>query len=312
MKATRKLFALTLGLMTGISPTGVYGAAEAKGPVSRSAVKTTPPNIHLSSVDRQKVEGDKAAKKTLVDDAVAAIAETQNAAEALSKGNTTTALAALERATGKLDLLLARNPSTALLPVRVDTLVIEGAPSDMAAIRELSVRANRALTAKDYPLARVLLAGLQEEIRIRTYNLPLATYPQAIKDAVRLIDEKKTEAAAKVLATALNTLVIVDRVVPESLIRAQAAVNAAELEKRKNKTESARLLEGAIENFNRAEALGYAGTGDPEFAALKKSIDDVDRQVRGSQSSVSFDALKRQVEAYFQRVTNIGRSSSSR
>lgn len=40
------------------------------------------------------------------------------------------ALAAIEQATGKIDVLLSRNPATALIPVNVQVNVIDTAPQD--------------------------------------------------------------------------------------------------------------------------------------------------------------------------------------
>jgi YfdX protein len=71
-----------------------------------------------------------------------------------------------------------------------------------------------AVGAKDYPTARVILYSLTREIRSRTFNLPLATYPDALKEAARLLDEKENQEASNVLLTALNTLVVVDKVTP--------------------------------------------------------------------------------------------------
>jgi hypothetical protein len=264
-----------------------------------------------SAVDRQKSDSQNAAEKTLISDAVTAISETQKAAVSLSKGDSAAALAALERATGKLDILLARNPSTALLPVRVETITIESAPADVASIRQIAGRAEHAVASKDYPLARVLLTGLQEEIRVRTYNLPLATYPQAIKDAARLIDEKKTTDASAILATALNTLVVVDHVFPESLIKAQAEVATAESLRATKRDESLRLVDDAKQQLVRAEALGYAGKGDPEYSALQASVDNVDKQLRESHGLVSFDDLKSKLGNFFKRQTEAAKSNSN-
>ena len=263
-----------------------------------------------TAVDRQKKVSQDAAQKTLINDAVLAISETQRASESIAKGDSANALAALERATGKLDLLIARNPSTSLLPVRVETIVIENAPADLSSIKKMSDRAQRALATKDYPLARVLLGGLQEEIRVRTYNLPLATYPQAIKQAARLIDKKKTSEASKILTAVLNTLVLVDHVFPETTIKAQAAVQVADSLRTMNKDESLRLVDSAKQELVRAEALGYAGNSDPEFSALRASVESVDRQLRANGGLVSFEDLKKKLANFFKHQSQTGRSGS--
>src|ERR1700679_1777639 len=55
-------------------------------------------------------------RRTLMADATSAIQETQTALRFLDNGNTKGALAALERATGKLDVILARDPTLELAP----------------------------------------------------------------------------------------------------------------------------------------------------------------------------------------------------
>lgn len=305
MNRNIKSAALVSTLLMGASVFAAYAATTSQPATKPAAAASSGAN---SAVNRQKAESQDAAEKTLIGDAVTAIAETQKASNALSKGDSKTALAALERATGKLDLLLARNPSTALLPVRVETIAIESAPRDVAAIRQISDRASRAVSTKDYPLARVLLGSLQEEIRVRTYNLPLATYPQAIKDAARLIDEKKNQEASAVLTTALGTLVIVDHVFPEPTIKAQAAVVAADALKGKNNTESVRLVDVAKEELNRADALGYAGKDDPEYTALQTSVANVEKQLRANHGLVSFDDLKTKLANFFKHQSEPGKS----
>lgn len=305
MNRNIKSAALVSTLLMGASVFAAYAATTSQPATKPAAAASSGAN---SAVNRQKAESQDAAEKTLIGDAVTAIAETQKASNALSKGDSKTALAALERATGKLDLLLARNPSTALLPVRVETIAIESAPRDVAAIRQISDRASRAVSTKDYPLARVLLGSLQEEIRVRTYNLPLATYPQAIKDAAQLIDKKKSQEASAVLTTALGTLVIVDHVFPEPTIKAQAAVVAADALKGKNNTESLRLVDVAKEELNRADALGYAGKDDPEYTALQTSVADVEKQLRANHGLVSFDDLKTKLASFFKHQSEPGKS----
>src|SRR6202035_1385858 len=97
----------------------------------------------------------------------------QNAIKAIAEGKNDQAIAAIERATGKINVLVARNPSTALIPVEVEVTVIDAAPIGVKAIREIAKMAEYAVEDRDYPKARVLLRNLTSEIRVRTYNLPL-------------------------------------------------------------------------------------------------------------------------------------------
>ena len=254
-------------------------------------------------IEKQRQEAQQQAEKTLDKDAVAAIEETQNAAKAIAANNPDQALAAIERATGKINILLTRNPATALIPVAVEVEVIDAAPLDIKTIRARATDARRAMDDKDYPVARVLLHGLTSEIRSRTFNLPLATYPDALKEAARLLDQKKPDEAKTLLLTALNTLAVVDHVTPLPLVVAQAEVVAAQDLRDKDKAEAQRLLDEAKYELERAKELGYAAN-DPEYAALDKAMSDLEVQLKGGGDTASaFSALKDRVSGFFKRLS---------
>ena len=77
----------------------------------------------------------------LVQEAVAALRETQNALTAIDQNKTGDAIAALERATGKLEIVLARTPDLALAPVDVSVTTqdvlgtIQGVEDARAAVK---------------------------------------------------------------------------------------------------------------------------------------------------------------------------------
>ena len=82
--------------------------------------KAEPKSAETQSVEPQvqseieKMEAQKRA--SLLQDAQSAITETRVALAALDKGDKQTALSALEQATGKLDLVISRDPNWPLLP----------------------------------------------------------------------------------------------------------------------------------------------------------------------------------------------------
>src|SRR5437868_2842628 len=154
-------------------------------------------------VEEQRKEAEREAEKTLDKDAISAIEETEKAVNAISSNKSDEAVAALERALGKVDVLLARNAKTARIPVNLEANVIDTAPPDHATIMERALDVAAAVDNQDFPAARVLLHGLISEIRIRTYHLPLSTFPIALKEATRLLEEKKNKEANAVLLTAL-------------------------------------------------------------------------------------------------------------
>jgi hypothetical protein len=252
-------------------------------------------------IEKQRKDAEQQAERTLDKEAIAAVDETKNALKAIEQDKPDEAIAAIERATGKISVLLARNPATALLPVREEVEVIDGAPEDLQAIKDLQKVLERSVSDKDYPMARVVLLGLTSEIRARTYDLPLATYPAALKEAARLLDEKKTKEAGVVLQTALNTLVVIDRVAPLPLVLARTAIEQAEALREKDRDGALKLLATARHELERAKALGYAGN-DPEYDGLNKAISDLEAQVKGKgDTSGAFARLKERLAGFFKR-----------
>jgi hypothetical protein len=211
------------------------------------------------------------------------------------------AKASIERALGKLDVVLARDPSAALAAVGAEVRVIDLAPTDPRAIRDIAKAAERAVDERDYPRARVLLDGLISEIRVRTYSLPLTSYPVALREASLLLDQKKPDEAGSVLRGALSSLVIVDQTTPLPLILAQTAIEQAQAERDKDKAAAQRHLAFARAELERARLLGYAGN-DPEYQTMNDEISDVERQLRGTDNTTSaFARLRERVAAFFKR-----------
>ena len=305
MKSGRVYAFATILLTTLGSATWCPGADSTGGGSAASANARAQSQAQANpAVEKQRQEAEQEARKTLDQDAAAAIAETSNAVKAVADGKTDQALSGIERAIGKINVVLARNPATALIPVELQVEVINAAPWDGQTIRSIGKAAERAVEDRDYPGARVLLQRLISEIRVRTYNLPLATYPVALKEAVRLLDQKRSDEAKAVLQTALNTLAVIDHVRPLPLAAAQDAIERAQALRDKDKDGAQRLLAEARTELDRARDLGYAGK-DPEYAALNQAISDVEKQLNGNQDSTSaFAKLKEKVKSFFKRQSD--------
>ena len=255
-------------------------------------------------IEQQRKDAQTQAQNGIDQEAAAAIHETSAALKALQEGNGEQAMSEIERATGKINVLTARNPSLGLIPAAVDVRVIDAAPIDIRQIRQTAKAADAAVKDRDYPAARVFLAGLVSEIRIRTYYIPLASYPAALRDAARLLDQKKNDDAKAAIQTALNTLAFVDRVQPVPIVVAQKAIEEAQTYRDKDKNRAQQQLAVAREELDRAKELGYAGS-DPEYPALASAIADIEKQLKGGQDSTSaFARLKDRVESFFRRLTS--------
>ncbi len=307
-------FILSIALATALSGGSVRAQDTNQNPDQNAGAQPNPSRTQAQAksnqqAEQQRKDAEQQARKSLDEDAIAAIKETQAAIQAINGGKVDQALAALERATGKINILTARNPVTALIPVAVDVNVIDLAPLDRNAIKTIAKAAENAVDDRDFPAARVLLQELVSEIRVRSYNLPLATYPIAMRDAARLLDQKKTDEAKLLLQTAINTLAVIDRVTPLPLVTADVAIAEAQARRDSDKDAAKRFLDIAKQELARGKELGYAGK-DPEYVVLNDAISEVEKQINGNQNSESaFSRLKERVASFFHRQSESRKGS---
>ena len=121
------LVVIGLSLTFGCSRREVSAEASGIGNSSKAAAQQTQAqkpeqkSDETNSVEPQvqsEIEKMEAQERgNLLKDAQAALEETRNALAALDRNDKSAALAALERASGKLDLVVARDPHLALAPV---------------------------------------------------------------------------------------------------------------------------------------------------------------------------------------------------
>lgn len=220
----------------------------------------------------------------LLQEAVTALQETQNALTAIDQNRRDEAIAALERATGKLEILLARAPTLALAPVEVTTVTYD-LLGEVKDVEELHEKAEKAIDDGRLQDARRLIGGLASETVVRTSNLPLATYPDAIKSAAALLGQGKPQDAKRMLEAALNTIIVQEHVSPLPLVRAEAAIQQARSLSEKparSEAENARLrslLATAREQVRFGRALGYATKKDMD--RLLEAIDEIEENTSG-------------------------------
>lgn len=269
-----------------------------------------PQSQHTSREQVLEEVGDKLAerRRALLEDAHEALDETRAALAALDAGETDEALEALARATGKLELVVTRQPDLALAPVALDVLSydVHASPDTIRRARE---QVQELLEEGRVQEARALLSGLASEVVFRTTNLPLATYPDAIKEISPLIDAGEIEEAKRGLRVALNTLVVTDRVVSLPVLRARALLDQAEelLAKAEEPDEqeqaaveakqvSDRVAE-AREQLKLAELLGYGD--EQQHARFRKEIDELQARLAGDRETSSvFASLRSALERF--------------
>lgn len=254
-------------------------------------------------------------RKQIVSEAVTALNETRSALKALDENKTSDALSALEKATGKLELILARDPKLALAPTGVGavTYSIYGTPD---AVKKASQTAEDLLEEGKVQDARHILRGLASETVISVTNIPLATYPTAIKESVRLIDDGKTEDAKKVLQTALNTLVVTESIVPLPVVTARQLLREAETlaEKTDRSSDDSKrltdLLNTSRQEIEMAQALGY-GT-EQSFDHFYKELALIEEKTSDGKSGAGFfEKIKSSMASMFDVSQQNGKKDES-
>jgi len=220
----------------------------------------------------------------VADEALAALTETGNAIKALEDGDNEAAVAALERAVGKLEVTLAANPDMSLVPVDLQSRVLDVAatPDEIYAAKR---EAMRLLDDNQLQLARPIIEQLASEVDVSVTYIPLATYPLALKSAAALIKSDQTDEATLVLANALSTLVTVTTVEPLPMLRATALIDeAATLSEKVDRSDEdndrlAVLLDSIDYEIAVGEALEYGG--EDAFEPLKAEMKTI-REATGN------------------------------
>lgn len=260
-----------------------------------------------ANLEREVESYTSRADSTVVAEAFMAVAETQRALQALDRSDKEAAIAALERATGKLEILLARRPELGLVPLDARVSIVD-LQSDIETVERIIEEAEELMDDGKVQAARRLLRDLESELKVTTINLPLSTYPDAIKEAVRKLEEADTTAARRLLETALTTLVVEEESIPLPLINAEAMVEGAQQLVAENQLDMAiSMLADARYQLRLAEALGY-GEHDEEFEAIREDIRTIEKQIEDKEDKEDtgkpFEDLKRRLSDFKQRITS--------
>jgi len=245
-------------------------------------------------------------RQQLIDEAITAVDETKKALSLLDKQETTKALETLAGVTGKLEVLVARDPGLALAPVEVKTVMHDlfAGPGTLMGIIE---DAESALKHGEVQKARHLLSGLASEVLVQTINLPLGTYPQAIKAVVPLLDEGKVNDAEAALQAVLDSLVVTNVTIPLPIVRAQALFKEAEAlmeQTERNDADNQHLLDMLSEARNQiemAELLGY-GHRKEEFKGLYDHLKELKKQASAGKAGKGlFEEMTASFKGLFER-----------
>ena len=268
---------------------GVIGSTTVSLPAYASDQKVTEKVEAQVEQDAQKQAQEKRQKITA--EALAALQETTNALKALDDGKTEDALASLEKATGKLEIVLAREPRLSFAPVAVTSNSQDIITSTDHAKRMVD-QAEDLLKDGKVQDARALLSTLASETVITVTSLPMASYLAALKQAAAFIDDGKVEEAKTVLQVALNTLAVDVTIIPIPVANAEALLAQAKvLAETKDRTagqneQLTKLLDAAESEVKFAQTLGYGEKKD--FEGFYEEIKTIREKTSEGKSGTGF------------------------
>lgn len=287
---------LSGGLLVAAPSLGAQSALPSKPQPQSEPSKAVQPQV-----DKQASDAAAERRRKLLADATVAISQTQRALKALEDKKNDEAIKALADATGKLELIVARDPKLALAPVSAEVVSYDLFAS-VDTVKAAIAEARRELGDGEIQKARRLVDALGSEIQIRTTNIPLATYPAAIKAITPLIDAGKVDEAKAQLQTALATLVVTTDVIPLPKLRAENLLKDAQAlaeKKDRSKDENDKLageLKAVREQLQMAEVLGYGKKGD--YKPMYEQLDGIEKAASGGKSSAGwFDRIRKQISS---------------
>ncbi len=256
-----------------------------------SLVAQTSKEVKDSALKSAKIEA-KDSNYKIVKEALNSVVLTKKVLLDLEKNDKKQAVKDLENAIGKLEVILAKKDMPKLLPVDVSVNATEyiGTPKT---VKE-SVSIVRSLLDKGkVQEARKVLMALKSEIDIISVNLPLASYPDALKLAANYLHDNNIESAKSVLYTALNTLVQEVVVVPIPLLKAEALIESASKIAKKDKEQALKHLSAAKDELKVSETLGYLSSSDTTYKVLDDKISEIEKEIKGkNRAEKLFDDLK--------------------
>ena len=295
MKTTVIILLYLSLILTGCSKNG----GNEGGSLAQSDTLKSPENQYITELqlqdqlDNEIREILSLANDERINDAIDIINLTEDAVRYILDSCYTDATAKLEDAIGKAAVMTAARPDLGFFPLDVN-ITVRDLVSGADQIAAIGYEADK-LTDKGYlQAARHLLKDLASEIEISTPMLPVATYPDALTEAAKLLNEDTPQEALIVLNTALSTVFVETKYIPLPILRAERMLEEVEalLNTGDKDTDINILLDNADYQIRFAEALGY-GKRDKEFGELYNAIKDIRKEIKHENDGESVDQIKK-------------------
>ncbi len=242
-------------------------------------------------------------KAEMIEDALTSVLETQSILQSIHEGDVVAAETKTHELIGKLNVIIEAHPDLVMLPVDA-TVSIDETVTDLNTVETLTKEVEEAVDKGYYQLARTVLSNLSSEIHINTVYIPLATYPEGLKQVGVLLKENKLNEAAFLLQSLLNTLVIEENILPLPVLKAQELVEAAlslNTDEESDRALAINYLENAEYQLKMAEALGY-GKRNKDYKALYDSVKLLKKSINKKESKeeikASLEQLKKDLKSF--------------
>ncbi|GAB4352493.1 MAG: hypothetical protein Kow0099_36710 [Candidatus Abyssubacteria bacterium] len=243
-------------------------------------------------------------KKAVNQDVVSGLNKVREAIKALDEKRTEEALKLLKEAVGSFDVALAADPNLGFVPVNsvISVHTLYTTPDDLE--RELAY-IEKLLDEGRVQEARRNLSVLRSDVSVITTVLPMHTYPDAIRKAVREIVDGEVEQAKKTLALAMNTLVQQeDAVAPIPLLTAKALIDKASETDKADKEKVKEELELAKDQLRVAMLLGYVSKDSDNYKEIASKIDELEEEIEGENKVEKlYEELKASFSSWVQEMT---------
>jgi len=248
---------------------------------AKSSKEVSKDALTSAKVDAQSKE------KNVIKEAVEAIALTQKVLVSLDKNDTKEAKKDLESAIGKLEVALSAKDSPKLLPIDARIRVSEylGSAKDVKKGINATIDLLKEHKVQE---ARVIINALVSEIDVASLNIPVSTYPDALKLASSYLHDGKVDQAKEVLVTALSTLVEDVVVVPIPIAKVATLVDTASKIAKNEKEQALKHLTFAKDELEKAELLGYTSKSDVTYENLYAQIKKVEKEIKGKNKAEKF------------------------
>ena len=236
-------------------------------------------------VDSATMEIATRVRDRAVEGAVSALSETNKAIRALDANDPEAAIDSIEKAIGKLHTVHALNPELDFVPIGASVSTVDFV-ADKDQIKDQIKEVQRLIRHNQIQDARKAIGLLASETVISESEIPLVAFPDALIEAARMIREEKLDQAKALIARTLDTVVIVDHVIPLPLIRAEQLLQRASiLAENGDRTDAqSRILKAhladAQEQIKIAEMLGYGTKKD--FKHFYDQLDLIKLQSKNS------------------------------